>query len=155
MDPLTIGMLAVLAVLVFFMFRNSRKRKSQQEELRSAIVPGKQVMTNFGLFGTLKSVDEVSNEAELEIAKGVVVKVHRQTIAKVVEPVEAVAGAPRSVEEAMAIANREEQERENKAAKGVELNKDTAIPLGEPAYGERVDDAAKKPVRRTAKKAND
>ncbi len=150
MDPLTIGMLAVLAVLVFFMFRNSRKRKAQQEELRSAIVPGKQVMTNFGMFGTLKSIDEVSNEAQLEIAKGVVVTVHRQTIAKVVEPTDVDSSAPRSVEEAMAIANREAEERESK---GVELNKDTAIALGEPAYGERVDTAAKKPVRRTAKKA--
>lgn len=154
-------MLVILAVLVFFMFRNSRKRKAQQEELRSAIVPGKQVMTNFGMFGTLKSVDEVSNEAELEIAKGVVIKVHRQTIAKVVEPVEAEAGAPRSVEEAMAIANREAEEREAKAKtkgvelNGVELNKDTAIPLPAPAYGERVDAEAKKPVRRTTKKAGE
>jgi len=147
MDPLTIGMLAILAVLVFFMFRNSRKRKAQQEELRSAIVPGKQVMTNFGMFGTLKSVDDITNEAELEIAKGVVIKVHRQTIAKVVEPVDAVAGEPRSVEEAMAIANREAEEREKATAKAI--SKDASAP----AYGERVDDEAKKPVRRTTKKA--
>lgn len=142
-------MLVILAVLVVFMFRNSRKRKAQQEELRSAIVPGKQVMTNFGLFGTLKSVDEVTNEAELEVAKGVVIKVHRQTIAKVVEPVEANAGEPRSVEEAMAIANREAEERDR-----VKLNEDSAIPLAEPAYGERVTEP-KKPVRRTTKKAGE
>ena len=154
MDPLTIGMLVILAVLVFFMFRNSRKRKAQQEELRQAIVPGKQVMTNFGLFGTLKSVDDVTNEAELEVAKGVVLRVHKQTIAKVVEPADIASGAPRSVEEAMAIANREAAEREADAGKGIELNKDSAIPLGEPAYGERVDEA-KKPVRRTTKKAGE
>ncbi|MDP3208881.1 MAG: preprotein translocase subunit YajC, partial [Rhodoglobus sp.] len=63
MDPLTIGMLAILAVLIFFMFRNSRKRKAQQEELQSKIQPGAEIMTNFGLFGTLKSVDELSNVA--------------------------------------------------------------------------------------------
>jgi preprotein translocase subunit YajC len=155
MDPLTIGMLAILAVLVFFMFRNSRKRKTQQEELRQAIVPGKQVMTNFGLFGTLKSIDDVTNEAELEVAKGVVIRVHRQTIAKVVDPTDIDPTAPRSVEEAMAIANREAEEREAKAAKGVELNKDSAIPLGEPAYGERIDTTAKKPTRRTTKPAGE
>ncbi|MCU1578638.1 MAG: preprotein translocase subunit YajC [Rhodoglobus sp.] len=152
MDPLTIGMLVILAVLVFFMFRNSRKRKAQQEELRSAIVPGKEVMTNFGMFGTLKSIDEVTNEAELEIAKGVVIKVHRQTIAKVVDPTVVDSAAPRSVEEAMAIANREAEERETK---GIELNKDSAVPLGEPAYGERVTPEVKKPVRRTTKKAGE
>ena len=145
-DPITIAMLAVLGVLVFFMFRNSRKRKAQQEELRQQIVPGADVMTNFGLFGKLISIDEVSKVAELQIAPKTVVRVHSQTIAKVVEETAgAVAdGTPRSVEEAMAIANREEAERE--AAKNA----------GEPQYGERLDDApaeVKKPVRRTTKKS--
>ncbi len=147
LDPLTIGMLVILAVLVFFMFRNSRKRKAQAEELRQQIVPGADVMTNFGLYGKLISMDEVTKEAELQVAKGVIVKVHSQTIAKVVDPTVGAAGGidgePRSVEEAMAIANREEAERE--AAKN----------SAEPQYGERVDEAAaeaKKPVRRTTKK---
>ena len=145
-DGLTIAMLAVLAVLVFFMFRNSRKRKAQQEALRQQIVPGADVMTNFGLFGKLISVDEVSKVAELEVAPGMVVRVHSQTIAKVVDEATGTAdGAPRSVEEAMAIANREAEEREAAAAKDA----------AEPQYGERVDETAteaKKPVRRTTKK---
>ena len=146
-DGLTIAMLAVLAVLVFFMFRNSRKRKAQQEELRKQIVPGADVMTNFGLFGKLVSLDEVSKVAELEVAPGNIVRVHSQTIAKVVdEAAGTVDGAPRSVEEAMAIANREAEEREAAAAKDA----------AEPQYGERVDETAaeaKKPVRRTTKKS--
>ena len=68
MDPLTIGMLVILGVLVFFMFRNSRKRKAMQEELAAKIVPGAEVMTNFGLFGTLKSIDEIAKVAELEVS---------------------------------------------------------------------------------------
>jgi len=136
-------MLVILAVLVFFMFRNSRKRKAQAEELRTQIVPGADVMTNFGLYGKLISMDEVGKEAELEVAKGVIVKVHSQTIAKVVDPTTgAVDGEPRSVEEAMAIATREEAERE--AAKNA----------AEPQFGERIDEAAeaKKPARRTTTK---
>ena len=148
MDPLTIGMLVILAVLVFFMFLNSRKRKAQQEERQAQIVPGADVMTNFGLFGKLLSIDEVSNEAELEVAPGTVIRVHRQTIAKVVTAGDVVEGEPRSVEEAMAIANREEEERNR-----VKLNEDSAIPAGEPAYGERVE--PKKPARRTTKKAGE
>jgi preprotein translocase subunit YajC len=146
MDPLTIGMLVILAVLIFFMFRNSRKRKAQQEELRAQIVPGVEVMTNFGLFGLLKSIDEVSNVAELEVSPGNIVRVHRQTIAKVVTDDASAPGEPRSVEEAMAIANREAEERDR-----VKLNEDTATPLAAPEYGERVTEA-KKPVRRTTKK---
>ncbi len=150
MDPLTIGMLAILAVLIFFMFRNSRKRKAQQEELQAKIQPGAEIMTNFGLFGTLKSVDTLTNVAEVETSPGNIVRVHRQTIAKVVTADELSADGPRSVEEAMAIANREAEERDR-----VKLNEDTAIPLAEPAYGERVSPEVKKPVRRTTKKTGE
>ena len=34
-DPFTLIMLAVLAVLIFFMFRNSRKRQAEAKELQS------------------------------------------------------------------------------------------------------------------------
>ena len=148
-DAVTIGMLVILAVLIFFMFRNSRKRKAQQEELRAQIVPGAEVMTNFGLYGTLVSIDEISKVAELEVAPGNIVRVHSQTIAKVVTDEPIAEGQPRSVEEAMAIANREAEERER-----MKLNEDTAIPVEDPQYGERVDEA-KKPVRRSTKKTSE
>ena len=142
-------LLGLLAFGIFFMFRSSRKNKQRQEELKAQIVPGVEVMTNFGLFGMLLSIDEFSNVAELETSPGVVVRIHRQTIAKVVEPTdgEAVGDEPRSVEEAMAIANREYEESQAKSA--------------EPEFGERVEstDSAtveeaevKKPVRRSSKK---
>jgi preprotein translocase subunit YajC len=82
-------MLAVLALLVFFMFRNGRKRKRDQENLQSTMVPGADVMTNFGLYGTIVSIDEEANKVALEIAPGTIVHIHRQTIARVVEPVTA------------------------------------------------------------------
>jgi preprotein translocase subunit YajC len=150
MDPLTIGMLVILAVLIFFMFRNSRKRKQQQEELQAQIVPGVEIMTNFGLFGTLKSIDEVANSAEIEVSPGTVLKVHRQTIARVVNNDEVEPGTPRSVEEAMEIANREAEERE-RAAQG----EDAATPLGEPEFGERVQPESKKPGRGSSNKTSE
>jgi preprotein translocase subunit YajC len=116
MDPLSIAMLAILGVLIFFMFRNSRKRKTQMAELRDQMVPGVEVMTNFGLFGTLITNDTVANSAEIEISKGVIVKVHSQTLAKVVVEETTEEGAPRSVEEAMEIANREAADREGGTA---------------------------------------
>ena len=60
-DPFTIIMLAVLAVLIFFMFRNSRKRKADAEQLQSKVQPGAKVMTNFGVFGTILSIDDEEN----------------------------------------------------------------------------------------------
>ncbi len=61
-DPFTIIMLAVLAVLIFFMFRNSRKRQADAQQLQSKVQPGAKVMTNFGVFGTILSIDEEENQ---------------------------------------------------------------------------------------------
>jgi len=135
-DPLTIVMIVILAALVFFMFRNSRKRRRDQDETRSKMVPGAEVMTNFGLYGTLVSVDETDNTALIETSPGHVVKVHRQVLARVVEPTVA---EPEN-----------ETEGDVVAGPAVELNEDHAIPAegtterGVPEYGERLDDSSKK-----------
>ncbi len=90
MDPITLIMLAVLALLIFFMFRNSRKRQRDLAEMADKTRPGARVMTNFGLFGTIVSIDDEENQVQLETSPGVVLTVHRQTIAKIVEPHEVV-----------------------------------------------------------------
>lgn len=119
MDPLTVVMLAVLALLVFFMFRNGRKRKRDQESLQATMVVGAEVMTNFGMYGTIISIDEEANKVALEIAPGTIVNIHRQTIARVVEPVVADSEDERAV---------------------AELNEDHATILGDPEFGQRVAD---------------
>jgi len=85
LDPLTIIMLVVLAAMIFFMFRSNKKRKAQAEDLQTKMVPGAEVMTNFGVFGELVAIDEERNEAHIEIAPGTVIRVHRQTLARVVD----------------------------------------------------------------------
>lgn len=85
MDPLLLVMIAVLALFVFFQFRSSKKRRAEQEQLSSKMVPGAEIMTQFGVYGTLLSIDEDKNEALVETTPGTVLRVHRQTILKVVE----------------------------------------------------------------------
>jgi preprotein translocase subunit YajC len=110
-DPFTLIMLAVLAVLIFFMFRNSRKRQAEARNLQSKVQPGAKVMTNFGVFGTILSIDEDENQVLLETSPGTVLTVHRQTVARVVEP------NADTVEESVAVAE------------------------SDPEYGERVEEA--------------
>jgi preprotein translocase subunit YajC len=112
-DPFTIIMLAVLAVLIFFMFRNSRKRQADARDLQSKVQPGAKVMTNFGVFGTILSIDEDENQVLVETSPGTVLTVHRQTIARVVEP----------------------------AAVAAVTEVGSADADGAPEYGERVEDA--------------
>ena len=45
-------------------------------------------MTQHGIFGTLVSVDDDKNEAIIETTPGTQLRVHRQTISRVVEPLE-------------------------------------------------------------------
>jgi preprotein translocase subunit YajC len=142
----TVIILIFAVLLIGFMIFSSRRNRKRQADLRQAIVPGVDVMTNFGLFGKLLSVDEVTNVAEIETSPGTIVRVHRQTLSKVVTPAElqpSSGEAPRSVEEAMAIANREQAERE--AAEKVDSEA--------PAYGERIDDPITKATTKRAPRA--
>lgn len=83
---LTIALVAVFAVMIFFMFRNSRKRRRDQEEMQAKLVPGVEVMTSHGIFGTIVSIDDEKNEAILETTPGTRLRLHRQTLTRVVEP---------------------------------------------------------------------
>lgn len=85
MDGFSLALIAIAAVLIVFMFISSRRRRRDQESLRAKIVPGAEVMTSFGLYGTLVSVDEETNEAIVETTPGTRVRLHSQTIAKVVD----------------------------------------------------------------------
>jgi preprotein translocase subunit YajC len=89
-DPQLILMVAFLAVIILFMFRNSRKRRREAEKLQEQVVVGADVMTNFGLFGTIVSMDEDENKVDLVTGPGTIVTVHRQTIGRVISPEEPV-----------------------------------------------------------------
>lgn len=144
MNNYTLILVAIaLAVFVFFQFRSSRKRARDTAERQKAIVPGVEVMTNYGLFGTIKSIDDENNFAFLEVSPGNIVKIHKSTILKAAD--EAV--IPESETEL-------ESEGGGDTATPYELNTDNAIQSGEPKFGERVD-PEKKPARKTTKKVED
>jgi preprotein translocase subunit YajC len=131
LDPLTIGLVAVLAIMVIFMFRNSRKRRRDAEELKNKFVPGAEIMTQHGIYGTIVSIDDEKNEAVIETTPGTKLRVHRQTISRVIDPLEA-----------------QEDVIEEPAAPSV--NESHAIPAGDPQYGERVDEKPKRAPRKKA-----
>ena len=87
-DPLLILLFGLLVVMIFFTWRNSRKRKADAEQMQSKLVPGAEIMTQHGIFGTLVSVDDDKNEAIIETTPGTRLRVHRQTISRVVDPLE-------------------------------------------------------------------
>ncbi len=80
-----------LAFLIFTMFRRQRKSQQQVKEMRTHMEPGTEVMTQFGLYGTIVSIDQENNKAVLELSPGNLATVHTQALSKVVtqEPVAA------------------------------------------------------------------
>ncbi|RKR74076.1 preprotein translocase subunit YajC [Frondihabitans australicus] len=113
----------LLLVFVLFQFRSSRRKKQQQEALQKKMVAGTPVMLTFGLYGTIVDIHDDENIAEVEIAPGTVIKVHKQTLGRVVEPVPA-------DDEATTTSSTEPT---------YSLNEDHAISATEPDFGERVD----------------
>lgn len=138
MDPLTIGLFALVAVMIFFMFRNSRKRKAEAEAMQAKMVPGAEIMTQHGIYGTLISIDDEKNEAIIETTPGTRLRVHRQTVSRIVDPEVAVDEDVDTTDGTTVV-------------EGAELNEDHAIVAGEPEFGER--SADDKPKRAPRKKA--
>ncbi|MFK4299497.1 preprotein translocase subunit YajC [Arthrobacter sp. GAS37] len=88
MDPMTILLFAMLGVFIFMMFRRNKKTQQTQAKLQSQFAPGVDVMTSFGLFGRIVSMDDAENKVVLELSPGNLATVHRQAVTKIVEPVE-------------------------------------------------------------------
>ncbi len=142
MDPTLILIAVALAVFVFFQFRTSRKRAKETAARQAAIGPGVEVMTNYGLYGTVISIDDDTNMALIETTPGTVLKIHRQTILKAVE------------EETPAVSETDDDTAVEPEL-AAELNEDNAIIVGDPEFGERTEPVVKKPVRKAAPQKSD
>lgn len=78
---------ALGALLLFMVFNTRKKQRLQQENLATNLVPGARVMTTFGLFGTVVSINEDENQVVIESSPGTVLTLHKQAIGRV-EPAE-------------------------------------------------------------------
>lgn len=130
-DPTLLLMGAVLVVLIIFMVRNSRKRRRDALEMQEKLKVGAEVMTNFGLYGKVKKIDDADNKLVLETSPGQTITVHRQVVARVIDS----ASAGPSKGESL-----------GKAVADVALNpeKESGKLAIDPQFGERVQKPATK-----------
>lgn len=94
LSPMNLLLFAMFALLIFMMVRKQKKTKAAAEEQRAKLAPGVEMMTNFGLFGKVISIDEAENKIVLEISPGTTATVHRQTVAKIIASEEVTAVVP-------------------------------------------------------------
>ena len=93
------------ALLLFFLILPMRKQKKTREEIRqrqSTMGPGTQVMTQFGLYGTVAEINQEQGWAILELSPGITAKVHLQTVTTVLDENGMIPGSPQAAQAAAA-----------------------------------------------------
>ena len=75
-----IMLIAIFAIMWFFMIRPQQKRQKEIRAFQNALQPGTEVVTGGGLYGTVKRVDFARNIVEVEVARGVVLKVDKNYV---------------------------------------------------------------------------
>jgi preprotein translocase subunit YajC len=90
-DPVSLLLIvAAGAGFYFLIIRPGQQRQKKQQEMVQRLVPGTEVMTTAGIFGTIAVVTD--EQLSLEIAPGVFMRILPAAVARVVEP--ATAEAP-------------------------------------------------------------
>ena len=97
MDPISLLMFGLIAVLIFFMFRNGKKRQAAMQQLQNGLRPGAEVMLQSGIFATVVSIDEEDNRLTVQSGTSTIV-VHRNAIPQIAPPVDAPVEDDRTVE---------------------------------------------------------
>ena len=73
-------LVAMFAIIYFFMIRPQRKRQKEIENFRKSLAIGSQVVTASGVYGTVKSLYEGQPYLTIEIAKGVTIQIDRNFV---------------------------------------------------------------------------
>jgi preprotein translocase subunit YajC len=81
---LLIWLVALAAIFYLLILRPSRRRQQQALQVQSHLVPGAEVVTTSGLYGTVSAVED--DVVVLEVAPGVTNRYAKQAIMRVLTP---------------------------------------------------------------------
>jgi preprotein translocase subunit YajC len=79
----------ILIALVFWLLivRPQRRRQQTMQETQKALRVGTEVMLGSGIYGTVAAADEEESTILVEVAPGTVLKVARQAVIRIIDPV--------------------------------------------------------------------
>jgi preprotein translocase subunit YajC len=81
-------MVALFAIMYFFMIRPQQKRQKEIQNFRNSIAQGQSVVTAGGIYGVVKQINETDNTLMIEVASGVRIKVDRNSVYAQAQPVQ-------------------------------------------------------------------
>ncbi len=82
MTSFVIMMVAIFAIMYFFMIRPQQKRQKEIQNFQNNLTEGTPVVTGGGIYGTVKKIDLAAGIIEVKIADGVVIKVDKGYVYK-------------------------------------------------------------------------
>ena len=82
MTSFLIMMVAIFAIMYFFMIRPQQKRQKEIQNFQNTLQEGAQVVTGGGIYGTVKKIDLANGIIEVKIADGVIIKVDKGYVFK-------------------------------------------------------------------------
>ena len=82
MTSFLIMMVAIFAIMYFFMIKPQQKRQKEIQNFQNSLQEGTQVVTGGGIYGTVKKIDLATGIIEVKIAEGVVIKVDKGYVYK-------------------------------------------------------------------------
>lgn len=80
MMPMLIMLALMFVIMYFFMIKPQRKRQKEIQEFRNKLEIGTRVVTNGGIYGTVKDLNQGEAYITIEIAKGVTIQVDRNYV---------------------------------------------------------------------------
>ena len=75
-----IMMVAIFAIMYFFMIRPQQKQQKKIREFQNALTENDKVVLGGGIHGTVRRVDLANGIVEVDIARGVVVTVDKNGV---------------------------------------------------------------------------
>ena len=81
-----IMLVAMFAIMYFFMIRPQQKKQKEIQNFRNAIAVGQQIVTAGGIYGVVKQIEEADNTLIVEVANGVRIKVDRNSVYATAQP---------------------------------------------------------------------
>jgi preprotein translocase subunit YajC len=75
--------IVIIVGMLWFMSRAQRRQRQRIQDVQSRLLPGTEVMTGAGIYGTV--VDTVDDRVRVEVAPGVVLTLAKQAIVRTVE----------------------------------------------------------------------
>jgi preprotein translocase subunit YajC len=73
-------LVAMFAIMYFFMIRPQQKKQKELQNFRKAIEKGQEIVTAGGIYGTVREIDDVNNILIVEVANGVRLRIDRNPV---------------------------------------------------------------------------